>query len=216
MKIKMMRNNKKSFLLKIAIMVLCIMLLLALVYGIAMAVNQQLQEKRNESDEINTDNFVYYFPDWEENIWQDEDYIEKDRTIYFQNGAETYPLSDIGSEGRGASFFMSYVDALIEGDYEALNHMYTSEYTDKNGLFEPFTKQKVYNVLVSYKGTAEGIDGYGKAEVFDLSYYIMKNNGTFRRDIESNRSRTQIIYLVQTNEGYKIYEVCYYKNRSTE
>ncbi|MCI8331387.1 MAG: hypothetical protein HFE78_00970 [Clostridiales bacterium] len=210
---KSMNNRKRLNLFKLSILIISILLVCVLVYGIAFAVNQFVMEKRSQPDEINTDHLIYHFPDWEENIWEDEKYMEKDHTIFFQNGAETYPLADVKNDEKGASFFLNYIDALIQGDHAALNTMYTSEYTDKNGFFEPFTMQKVYDVLVSYKGTAKGVERYGEAEVFDLSYCIMENNGTFRRDIASDSPRTQIIYLVHTDDGYKIHEVSYYKNR---
>jgi len=213
---KKTKNKNKHKVITLGVIVVLALSILALVCGAAFLIDRRLQAKRNQPEQFNTENYIYHFPDWEENIWEDEDYMEKDCTIFFQNGAETYPLADVGDEGKGASFFADYINAIIKGDHEALNRMYTSEYTDKNGYFEPFTMQKVYNVLVSYKGRAEGIERYGEAEVFDLSYYIMKNNGTFRRDIPSDASRTQIVYLVSTDEGYKIVEVDYYKNREVE
>lgn len=209
-----MKKMKKRTKVIFIIFTVCVLFLL--LYGILYAVNQHLVRQRQKPDELNTENYRFYMPDWEQNIFEDEDYTALDRTIYYTNGAETFPLEKAGSEQNGALFFIDYFDALTHGDSETLNRLYTDAYIEQQGPFAPFTMQRIYSANVNYRGTAE-IDGlYGQAELFALSYCIMRNDGTFRRDIESDASRTQLIYLVQTEDGYKIHQVDYYKNRSSD
>ena len=58
--------------------------------------------------------------------------------------------------------------------------------------------QRLYDINL-YKVDERYEDGYA-VYIFKLDYKILKNNGTFRKDISSSTSRTKTIY-VTNREG---------------
>ena len=74
-----MKKMKKRTKVIFIIFTVCVLFLL--LYGILYAVNQYLVRQRQKPDELNTENYRFYMPDWEQNIFEDEDYTALDRTI---------------------------------------------------------------------------------------------------------------------------------------
>ncbi|MBQ4065497.1 MAG: bifunctional folylpolyglutamate synthase/dihydrofolate synthase [Clostridia bacterium] len=140
-------------------------------------------------------------PDWEEDIFTDEDYLGEKRYVLYKDGAQAITLAnenDVTSTGEAAAFFYRYFDAVIHGNADAVNAMLTEEFAAQNGLFEAFTMQKIYDIevdklgqFVLNQGTAEATTVYE----FDVSYRIKDNNGTFRDDLNSGAARPQIYQL---------------------
>lgn len=155
-------------------------------------------------------------PDWEENIFEDEEYMEKERFIRYTENNTTTPLvtdSDFASKGRIALFFKDYFDIVINGDSDAYNELLTPEFIKEYGLKETFTMQKLYEIevvdlnCVSYlnKGKANQIIVYE----FDVYYKIMENNGTYRNNLASDDKRAlrYILYRYSETDEIKIFDI---------
>ena len=149
-------------------------------------------------------------PDYEENIFEDEDYLDLNRAILYTEGALSIYLInevDFTATGAVATFFGEYFDAVIMGDHRRLNACFTEEYRDKNGGKSRFTMQKLYDMevvkLAEYiinEGTADQTTVYE----FEVSYRIRHNNGTFRDDLASDMARPQIYQLYRLDRTEEI------------
>lgn len=159
-------------------------------------------------------------PNWDENIFEDEEYMEKERFIRYTENSTTTPLvtdSDFASKGRIALFFKDYFDIVISGDSDAYNDLLTPEYIEEYGRKEPFTMQKLYEIevvdlnSVSYlnKGKANQIIVYE----FDVYYKIMENNGTYRNNLASDDKRPlrYFLYRYSETDEIKIFDIEEYK-----
>lgn len=138
------------------------------------------------------------------------DYLDLDRVLYYKNGNQTVGISDdeIDSYPDVIRFFRRYFDSIIDGNSEKYNSMFGEEYYKTHGEKEKFTPQMIYDMTVEQLSTSsdDGVSEY----VFDVSYKIFENNGTFRDDIYSNASRTQRITLDDSEGEIKIVAVQYY------
>ena len=158
-------------------------------------------------------------PDWEENIFEDNEYIKKDRLIHYSSNNVTLHLEDdddFAAAGPIAQFFREHFNAIINGDHEAYNELLTDLYKNEYGEKAPFTMQKIYEIdvidlnCVSYlnEGKANQITVYE----FDVAYRIMDNNGTFRNNIMSDDKRAVRYFLYQYFSGeIKIFDIEEYK-----
>ena len=96
--------------------------------------------------------------------------------------------------------------SAIAGDHDAYNDCFSKEYLLTNGYADEFTMQKIYGIVIQkYSVTAKSGDGGIYNEyVYTLDYKIMENDGTLRRDIGSDMSRTQYITVTDRTGEYKI------------
>lgn len=149
-----------------------------------------------------------YPADYDENIFEDEEYMEKERFIRYTENNTTVILetdADFTYKGAVAFFFRDYFDAVINGDHEAYNALLTEEYKAKKGEKQPFTMQKIYDIevtdlaLTSYlnEGTPNQITVYQ----FDVAYRIMENNGTYRDNLSSDDKRAMRYILYKYASG---------------
>lgn len=158
-----------------------------------------------------TDHYIFEPADYETDILSDPGYLDLARTLMYSNGAETYPLTGTGFEvAEGAEIFTDYVDALVHGDADALNSLYTDGYFEENDPHAPFTMQRVYDITVTFLGYELNEDGTYAGTQFALDYKIALNSGTFRRDIESDASRTQYFTMVRNGEDFLIDKVSFF------
>ncbi len=138
------------------------------------------------------------------------DYLDLDRVLYYKNGNQTVGISDdeIDSYPDVIRFFRRYFDSIIDGNSEKYNSMFGEEYYKTHDKKEKFTPQMIYDITVEQLSTSSDDDV--SEYVFDVSYKIFENNGTFRDDIYSNASRTQRITLDDSEGEIKIVAVQYY------
>ena len=189
-------SAKKAKILKVfAITVL----LLALLFVISLV----LEGIVNKNSETELD-YEFYTPAEEEDYFNDPDYLKKDRTLHYTDSmGQGWFIDDNSSCGDiGAVFFRLYFLALEQGDADALNDMYKKEL----GTYTAFTPQRVYSKELIYL-TDGKVDDDTFFITYSLDYNIMKNDGSFRRDIGSDMSRTQYITLYYTAEDAWIEEV---------
>ena len=174
-------------------------LLLALLFVISLV----LEGIVNKNSETELD-YEFYTPAEEEDYFNDPDYLKKDRTLHYTDSmGQGWFIDDNSSCGDiGAVFFRLYFLALEQGDADALNDMYKKEL----GTYTAFTPQRVYSKELIYL-TDGKVDDDTFFITYSLDYNIMKNDGSFRRDIGSDMSRTQYITLYYTAEDAWIEEV---------
>lgn len=142
------------------------------------------------------------------------DYLDLDRALYYKNGNQTVGISksELASYPDVVRFFGEYFDAVIKGDTETYNSLFSDEYYKTHEEKENFTPQMVYNMMIEQLSVSaeNGFNEY----VFDVSYKIFENNGTFRDDIYSNASRTQRITVDDSEGDFRISSVKYYVTQS--
>ena len=187
--------------LKIIILsVFGISLLIAVVYFIVLSLPPKKTESTDYTDAL-TDYTFYSVVD--ENIFEDEDYTEEMRKINFSDvseGIKEYILNEENISDCEASvvFMYNYINYIISGDVEKYNSCFSQAYYEKVYPKSYFTMQRLYDINL-YKVDERYEDGYA-IYIFKLDYKILKNNGTFRKDISSSASRTKTIY-VTNREG---------------
>lgn len=142
---------------------------------------------------------VLYPADYEENIFEDTEYMSLDRTLYYyENGQGSYLTSadDAAKTGAFAAFFYTYFDTVIHGNHVTYNTFFTQNYREENGSKGRFTMQKLYDMEVKRLSQEPQGDTIIVHE-FEVSYRILFNNGTYRDNLASETARPVI---------YRIYE----------
>ena len=181
---------KKRKVIKIFIIIAVI---LAILTGILFAV-KLIWENQNK---IVLD-YEFYVPAEDEDYFGDPEYLKKDRTLHYTDsmGQCWYIDENSSCDEIGAGFFSLYFLALEQGDADTLNSLYKEELA----VFTDFTPQRVYQKQVVYLYD-ERIDDNTFSITYSLDYNIMKNDGSFRRDIGSDMSRTQYITMYYNTDG---------------
>lgn len=151
----------------------------------------------------------FYDPVFGISIEESEDYdeyLELDRYIHYKNGGVSVALTggEADPPGGEVRFFIDYFDAVMSGDSDAYNSMFTKDYLESHGEKAAFTPQMIYDIQVERVSTA------GVSSAFDVSYKIFRNNGTFRNDIYSDASRTVRIVIDDSEGKYKISDLKYF------
>lgn len=138
-------------------------------------------------------------------IYSDEDYMGLDRSIYYTTGRGAYEFKNAISEesytsyNKAVQLLIKLVLAAQAGDSNAYNECFSSEYIEKEGEFGSFTMQKIYDINIKEYTVSSPIDvpdTYQEVYMYGLSYKIKDNNGSLRKDIDSDSSREQYITVV--------------------
>ncbi len=159
------------------------------------------------------ENEIYFYePDYELDITTVDEYMELDRLIYFKNGSETfgYTIEDAPSYNNAGAYFSKYFTALMNGDDDTLNTLYTADWLASNGIFADVAPQMVYDMNVEIIASNSSEES-GQYEA-DVSYKIYENNGTFRRDIGSDAARVRRVTLITVDGQLQISRIQYYQN----
>lgn len=189
-------NNGKKRLLKIAIIILAVFAVLVL---FDFALEKGLFDRPQQDDTGTREPIFFFNPDYDFDIFTDEAYLDLDRSLHFSDdgGTSTAILTDensYNSAHRTARFFKEYFDAVIMGDYEKYNSLFTDEYLKKNGAKDRFTMQMIYNMEAVLLRSEDHDDGTTLYE-FEVRYAIRRNNGTFRDDLDSGVTRPQLYVI---------------------
>lgn len=132
-------------------------------------------------------------------ILEYEEYLKYDRTIqYCYTSGVQVSVNDKTLSNYDASFGLIYklIGTLIAGDSDAYNELVHEDV----GHFDSFTQQQVYDVIITKysEGAKQNDAGQTYAEyVYIVEYKIHENNGSYRKDIESDACRPQ--YFVINN-----------------
>jgi len=142
-------------------------------------------------------------------IFEDEEYLQYDRSLYMSEGGMEIAVLDEGDceNDKGALFFLKYFAALENGETDNYNSMFTDNYYTKYLPHESFTQQMVYDIHCQLISKDESAESSNFAYI--VSYKIHKNNGTFREDITSDASRAVLMTLTGTSGYLKIDNITY-------
>lgn len=155
--------------------------------------------------------YSFYAADYDENIFEDEDYMDKNRMLAYVYENNTFyveidPDGNYSSYDSTVEFFVRYFYAVMNGEYETYPEFFTDECIENypSIIKERFTMQKLYDMVITYNSTSTATDADGNsvtAYYYYVDYKIYQNNGTFRNDIESDKTRTLIVELYVYSDG---------------
>ena len=159
-------------------------------------------------------NYVFCEPDYDLIVEENEYYMGLDRSLHLKRGGETLSLTDeeIPGWGEAIVLFQKYFDAAIHADVETYNSLFTEAYYKSAEPFDTFAPQMIYGITVEElrKEDAPG----GTRYLFNVTYAIHQNNGTFRNDIESDAYKTLLFLLAPESGELKIDAIDYYRQRN--
>ena len=195
------KKLKRNILIVAAIMVVFVIVATLLIPVLDNAINGTEEVVTNAKP--NT--IIFYEPDYDYNIMQDAEYLELwSDSVYYTDirSNETILISgdEIANYGPAVVTLKTMIDAIIAGDHETYNSLFSTNYfeSDENRKPEPpFTMQQVYDVELTLVKTEDQVENNRRytVYVFDVEYKIHKNNGTFRTDLGHDDTRPQRFIL---------------------
>lgn len=200
----MEKTNSKKLLFRI-----CIGLAATIVALIAVLWIIDLVEQGNNKYEEEVIDYLFYPADFKENIYEDEDYQELMRGNYLSycdsDTNITYGIvrGQTSQYSADVSYMVEHIYAIIEGNHEAYNACFSDAYyASGRKPKEPFTMQKLYNILINRMSveTVSDTTGNYTKYVYAVTYQIYENNGTFRRDIGDGAKTQYIVLTDRTGE----------------
>lgn len=150
---------------------------------------------------------IFATPDYEYDIMQDREYLELNRRIYHcdEQSGITEELTDknIAGYGPAARVLRDAINAIIAGDADAYNALFSDNYYATHEPEAPFTMQRVYDITITKvnESVVAGEQGSYTQYEYEVEYKIRKNDGTFRTDIGHDESRKQYFILSDSVTG---------------
>lgn len=152
--------------------------------------------------------FFFYDADYDYNIFEDSEYRDildsSSGKIYYSadGGFFTQSVSeeDFDDHGEAAKVMFELVIAIQNGDSDKYNSYMSPDFPagDKKGKF---TMQQIYDVNIVHLGTeeVEGNNGIYQRAKMSFEYKIRENNGTFTKNVDSDASVEQNVWLSTNN-----------------
>jgi hypothetical protein len=196
----MQEKTRKNFIIKVAIAIVALILILAIGISISEGVGKNLNQGKEEFTvdpsklaETKEDGF---------DIMEYEDYLALDRTVIFyeKDTGASYSIDGTNYWGFGEDVKLVYeiIEATIAGNSDLYNELVHKD----AGHYDKFTQQQIYDISITREErTNVNNDGDAYTEyVMKVEYKIHENNGSFRRDIESDASRPQY-FVINSSTG---------------
>ena len=187
------QNNLKRKMIIVLIIVLCFVpILFAVTYLI------DYLDDRNKMVEEQVIDYKWFEADCDENIYDDEEYVKliEYGFISYTDGSVTLLIDkdSAKSYGEEIDFMVRYLYSIINGNADEYNSYFSDSYYKYHNKKDSFTMQKLYEVSLTKElvEKVEEKDGEFNRYTFILSYRILKNNGTFRKDIGDGYRRQYI------------------------
>ncbi len=204
------RSSSKK---QIAIILICIFALIALffivraIYYLDGSDSTYFPESWTNGTNDRVPNLKFYAPDWESDILNDPEYLAlKGDIIYSPNSSVSFAVTEndyFSAGGAGLVFMADYINAVIAGDYETLNEMFTEDYFKKNEPYEPFTQQRLYDIKITKYNYSDPQyqDTNVDDEYYIVSYKIDRNDGLFRNDFDQESELAQMFEIFIFDNG---------------
>ncbi len=147
---------------------------------------------------------IYFYPVVEENIFEDAHYLSKDRSVHYCDDPRgqgiTTQITDADRDQFDVKvrFTEIYLNCLMSGDCETLRQLCSEEFLRKNAIPD-FTQQMLYDMYV-YFYHSETLDG-AELVTYKINYKILRNNGTYRRDVGSDGAKPEYLVLRVSTDG---------------
>ncbi len=181
--------------------VLSIVLGIVLLLGAAVALLGELTEPKQEIPEYDFE----FYPPYEGNIMENDEYLELNRSISYCADPLGYGLTQsITDDNRqdmdvGVLFLCDWLQTIIAGDHMAYNAMFSQAYLFEAGEQAAFFPQMLYQMQINFMN--EKKEGEDRLVTYRINYMIHRNDGSFRRDIESDASRPQDVTVRIFSDG---------------
>ncbi len=209
------KKMKKKLVISIIAIVLGIILVLYLINLILPMIYNSMQP---EETELIAD-YSFYEPDYEENIFDDENYMSLINAgiIEYDDGSSmrtSITQEDAYSYGQGVGLISDMLHTVINGDNEKYNSYFSEKYFKNNEPKGAFTMQKIYDAQIKYF-SSKTVEENGKTYnryVYELTYLIYENDGTYRKDI-GDWKRPQYVVLTDREGKLLIDGFLYEKNK---
>lgn len=161
--------------------------------------------EEEETKKLPPSSIIFATPDYEYDIMQDQDYLQLDRRIYHCSSGTTDVLTDknISGYGAAAEILREYINAVIAGDADALNALFSENYFANHEAEPPFTMQRLYDIKLTKNNETLVVGEKGKYTQYEyeVEYKIRLNDGTFRTDIGHDESKKQYFVLSDSVTG---------------
>ena len=171
---------------------------ISIVYGMGLF-NDKYSGGDGEENGAPQEEFFFYPADYETDILTVPEYLALDRRIkYAPDTSQSYLLKDgdFAAEGEpGLIVLGQYLNAVIAGDHENVNSLFTEEYLKENKKHERFPPQKLFEIKIR-KVKEEIKDAGESVYIFVLSYKIFRNDGLFRNNVDETRTRAQLFEII--------------------
>ena len=164
-------------------------------------------EDTEETGKLPPSSIIFATPDYEYDIMQDEEYLQLNRRIYHcdERSGLTEELTDknIGGYGPAARVLREAINAIIAGDADAYNSLFSDNYYANNEPESPFTMQRLYDIKITKVNETikSGEKGKYTQYEYEVEYKIRLNDGTFRTDIGHDESKKQYFILSDSATG---------------
>jgi hypothetical protein len=205
------RRLKRNMIIVIACMVVFAVVAVPL---ISLLDRLQTEGGEAETQKRPPSSIIFAEPDYEYDIMKDQEYLDLNRRIYHydERTGVTEELTEKNMTGYGpaAVILRDYIHAIIAGDADAYNALFSSHYFKNHKPEAPFTMQQLYDIRLT-RVNVSVVQGDTKKYTqyeYEVEYKIRHNNGTFRTDIGHDESRKQYFVLSDsTTDGVLIDQI---------
>lgn len=139
---------------------------------------------------------IYFYPsDFETNILTDSEYTSLNRHLAVRMGNETVFIfngRDAEKYGEAPAVLWRYAQAMINGDADAYNALFSEKYLSEHDAQKDFPMQRVYDFSATcyseHTFTDEELDGQYEGVTqyrYEVLYSIQYNDGSVRGDMGS-------------------------------
>lgn len=154
---------------------------------------------------------IYADADYDYDIMKDDAYLSLDRAIYYTDTRtnEKIIIEDKAIQnnnyGPAVKVLKKMVDAIIAGDHETYNDLFSSNYYAVDGRKpeEPFTMQQVYDIhFIRVDETDKSDKEFGRYTQYEfiVEYKIRRNNGTLHVGLDHDTTLKRYFVLSDSTE----------------
>lgn len=183
------KDNKHKKAKKGLYLIVLITIGILIILIVASLLIDSIEKNANPDREIN---YNFYPADFNENIFDDTEYVELIAAEFLKFCDQTNGLTvgitreNAKEQGIEVEFLVEMIYDIINGDNQSYNDRFSDTYYKNNSPKDKFTMQKIYDVTITYVSSEDISDeqtGNYTKSVYSIEYKIFENNGTFRRDI---------------------------------
>ena len=191
---------KKRMIIALVVVVCLVPILLGISYLV-----DYLENKTKIVEEQVID-YDWHEADFSENIYEDPEYLSliEYGFISYTDGSVTLLIDKDSAKtyGDDIEFMVKYLYSIINGNANEYNSYFSDAYYKHNNKKDAFTMQKIYEVSLTKElvEAVESKNGDYTKYTFVLSYRILNNNGTFRKDIGDGYKRQYITVTDRSGE----------------
>ena len=191
---------KKRMIIALVVVVCLVPILLGISYLV------DYLENKSKSVEEQVIDYDWHEADFSENIYEDPEYLSliEYGFISYTDGSVTLLIDKDSAKtyGDDIEFMVKYLYSIINGNANEYNSYFSDAYYKHNNKKDAFTMQKIYEVSLTKElvEAVESKNGDYTKYTFVLSYRILNNNGTFRKDIGDGYKRQYITVTDRSGE----------------